>query len=105
MIFFAVAGIVVIAAVLVLLLSQKTRDEALGICNFAVEQSVSKQRNKQKILELLKITNELTNEKIKEELGVTDRSVVRYMDELEKAGKVAQQGTTGRSVTYRASGS
>lgn len=44
---------------------------------------------------------ELTNEKIKQELGVTDRSTVRYMEELEKTGKVTQIGTTGRSVTYR----
>ena len=37
----------------------------------------------------------------KEILGFSERSVVRYMEELEKAGKVEQVGETGRNVIYR----
>lgn len=97
--FLIVAGIIIFAVVFVLLLSRKAREETVGICNYALEQSVAKGKNKQKILELLG-KESLSNEQIREVLRISERSVVRYMDELEKEGKVKQTGTTGRSVRY-----
>lgn len=90
----------VLAGVLVFLLSKKTREEVVGICNFALEQSVHKQRNLDSILKLFEGKKELSNEEIRVSLKVSPRSVVRYMDELERQGKVKQVGTIGRGVAY-----
>lgn len=104
--------VILILIILILFLSQWARekarekvDQTIGICNFALEQSVSKQKNKQKILDLFEKEKELSNEQIRDSIQVSDRSVIRYMDELEKEGKVKQTGKTGRSVVYVLRGS
>ncbi len=76
-------------------------EEFTGICKVAVGIDVKKQENIEKILNLLKQRGDLSNFDIREALGFRDRSVVRYMDLLEREGKVEQVGTTGRGVTYR----
>jgi len=43
----------------------------------------------------------VTNNQISEHLGVSKRTVARYMNELEEGGKVIQVGETGRLVMYR----
>jgi Fic family protein len=43
---------------------------------------------------------QLTNAEIRKALGVSARTVVRYMDELEKAGLVVQTRKTGPLTTY-----
>ena len=43
---------------------------------------------------------ELTNTEIREALGVSSRTAVRYMDALEKAGLVRQTRQTGPMTTY-----
>jgi len=73
----------------------------VGICQVALEQTMRKQTNKQKALALLENGRELGNEEIRESLGVSRQSVARYMNELEKEGKVEQVGESGRGVTYR----
>ena len=52
------------------------------------------------IIDLFSDNSKLTNEKIRNELNVSERSVIRYMDELERQGKVKQAGATGRKVSY-----
>ncbi|MDP2637603.1 MAG: HTH domain-containing protein [Candidatus Levybacteria bacterium] len=96
-------GLVVLLTVLlsVFLFFKQAKKQAVGICNYTLDQSVRKNANLQKILELFASNKELTNESIRENLKVSNRSVVRYMDELEKQGKVKQIGNTGRSVTYK----
>lgn len=96
---------VLLIALLVFLFSKQAKEKIAGICNFALEQSVSKQKNKQKILNLFGKEKELSNEQIRDSIQVSDRSVVRYMDELEKEEKVKQTGKTGRSVVYVLRGS
>ena len=100
--------LVLIALVVLVYIRQRTRGgdsgiakKAAGIYSFALEQTVRKNANKEKIMELFKERPELTNADIREKLGVTERSVVRYMDELEKSGKVEQVGDSGRGVFYR----
>lgn len=73
----------------------------VGICQVALEQTMRKQTNKQKALALLGNGRELGNEEIRESLDVSRQSVARYMNELEKEGKVEQVGDSGRGVTYR----
>ncbi len=94
--------IILIAVIIVLfLLWMGAKRRGQGITNFTQEQAETKLKNKQKILDLFAVNPELTNEEIREALKISARSVVNYMDELEKEGKVTQAGRTGRGVVYR----
>ena len=57
--------------------------------------------NLDKIVAMFGDKAELGNDDVRDALGVSDRTAVRYMDELERQGKVEQVGQTGRGVTYR----
>jgi len=98
--FLLILIIFLLAAVLLILFSRKeTRGE--NIYSFVLDQTIRKNKNKAKILELFAAKTELTNADIREALGVSAASAVRYMDELEKENKVEQIGDTGRGVAYR----
>lgn len=102
---------------LVLAFSQKARESAGGICAVVLGQSARKQGNKEKILAILRERarsspspqsnsgqagqGELSNSDIREALGVSAKTAVNYLDELEREGKVEQVGNTGQSVKYR----
>jgi len=110
MIYFTIfiLGILIAAAVLILYARREAekhgtsaREEIVGICSTALEQTARKSANKEKILALLREKKELGNLEIRETLGVSRRSVVNYLDELEKEGKVEQVGVIGKSVVYR----
>jgi len=64
-------------------------------------QTKEKEQGKAKILEMFNSKESITNDDVEQALGTSDRSATRYLDELEKEGKVEQIGRTGRSVTYR----
>jgi predicted HTH transcriptional regulator len=94
--------------VLFLLLHRPTKErvvrvtsDAVGVCAVALERTSQKEKRKARVLELLQESGEMGNEDIRERLGVSARSVVNYMNELEAEGKVEQIGVTGRSVTYQ----
>lgn len=96
--------IVVVAvgfAVAVLFLGRKTREQVAGICAAAFDQTARKNANKEKITAFLREKGEASNEDIRKYLGVSRRSVVRYMDELEREDKAEQVGEIGHSVVYR----
>ena len=76
-------------------------EELVGICVSAIETASQKEVRKQRVLAMLQKKNGLSNADIRKALGVSSRSVVNYMDELEKEGKVEQIGKVGQSVTYR----
>jgi predicted HTH transcriptional regulator len=78
-----------------------TKEEFVGICKSAVETASQKEARKQKLLAFLKEKKELSNSDIRKALGVSSRTTVRYLDELEKEGKVEQVGKVGHAVTYR----
>ena len=78
-----------------------TGEEFVGICKSAVETASQKEGRKESALALLREHGKLSNAEIRKELGVASRTVVKYMDELEKEGKVEQVGIVGRAVTYR----
>ena len=63
-------------------------------------QSRKKSENKKKILESLKEKGRVVNNDVEKLLGVSDATATRYLDELEKEGKVRQIGTTGHAVYY-----
>ena len=97
---FVIASVVLVVG-FVLLVSKRARQEAAGICEVALGQTARKNANKERVLALLREKGELSNSDIREVLGVGRTSAVRYLDELEKEGKVEQIGEGGRGVVYR----
>lgn len=93
--------IIIGIAIVVILLTRKTREQVVGICVTALDQTVRKNTNKKKALEFIGARKEASNEDIREHLGISRRSAVRYLDELEREDKVEQMGDIGRGVTYR----
>ena len=94
--------VIVIVVLVALLASRRSRETVAGICMSALDQTVRKSSNKEKVIAFLKEAGgEAGNVEIRKYLGVTDRTVVNYMDELEREGRVEQAGNTGRGVTYR----
>lgn len=76
-------------------------EKLAGIYSVLQERISQKQSRKLKIIELLQKKKELSNSEIKKIIGVSRRSVINYLDELEEEGKVEQIGDVGRSVVYR----
>lgn len=77
------------------------REEVIGICTFALDQTVQKENKKAAILALFEEAEELSNTDIREMTGFSRASVVRYMNDLEEERKVMQIGDVGRGVAYR----
>lgn len=67
------------------------------------QRAEEKQKYLNQILASFSFDDEITNDRVERMLGVSNTSAERYLDELEKAGKLRQVGRTGRSVTYRRS--
>src|SRR3989344_3403690 len=66
------------------------------------EQTQKKTENKDKILRAMNSSPEgkITNNDIEKLLGISDATATRYLNELEKEGRVRQVGETGRAVYY-----
>ena len=90
-------GILVVA----IFVSRTGRKTVSKICDFAMAQTGKRSAKKKQILELLAKKGKLRNAEVRKALGVSDRSVVRYMDDLEREGKIEQVGDAGRYVVYR----
>ncbi|MBU4142612.1 hypothetical protein KJ590_01245, partial [Patescibacteria group bacterium] len=65
-------------------------------------QAAEKEENKLRIMDFFAGApgNKVVNDDIEKLLGVSDATVTRYLDELEKEGKIRQVGQTGRYVYY-----
>jgi len=63
-----------------------------------------KQERKEKILKYMgnpsNPSGQVTNNDVEKLVGVSDATAERYLDELEKEGKIRQVGKTGVSVYY-----
>ena len=49
---------------------------------------------------MFEIKSKITNDEVEKLLHVSDATATRYLDILEKEGKVKQDGKTGHSVFY-----
>lgn len=88
-----------------------TGEEFVGICKSAIETASRKESRKQKVLAMFVEKSasaqdsgeirEFSNAEIRKALGVSSRTAVRYLDELERDGKIEQVGKVGHAVTYR----
>ena len=67
---------------------------------FVRASSMKKEDNKKRVLEFLVSSGRITNDDVENMLKVSDATATRYLDELEKEGKITQQGQTGQGVFY-----
>lgn len=76
----------------------KQREENLKLAN---ETRQEKKREKiDKILTLFSEKTQITNDEAEKLLHVSDATTTRYLDELEKEGRIKQVGKTGKGVVY-----
>jgi len=59
-----------------------------------------KQGNEEKILKFIQENQKITNNDVEKLLEVSDATAERYLDKLEKEGKLNQVGATGQGVYY-----
>ncbi len=71
-----------------------------GNTSFISKQQEEKEENKRKTVELFNTKHQIANDDVENSLGVSDATATRYLDELEKEGKIRQVGKTGRYVSY-----
>ena len=90
-------GLIVGGAVGGLSVEFKGKEKKVGLIE---NQAREKKRGKEAILEILKTQSPLTNNQIEQLLGVSDATATRYLEELEKEGRVRQVGQTGSGVYY-----
>ena len=104
-----IIALVIIIVFFVLVISRReawkhgtgTGEEFVGICKSAIETALQKEARKQKALAMIQERDEVSNSEIRKALGVSSRTAVRYLDELEKERKVEQVGKIGHGVIYR----
>ena len=79
-------------------LKTKQREENLKLAN---ETRQEKKREKiDKILTLFSEKSQITNDEVEKLLHVSDATATRYLEQLEKEGKIKQVGKTGKGVMY-----
>lgn len=64
--------------------------------------TIQQRKNKklEKILNFLATNHKITNDEVEKLLHVSDATATRYLSQLEKEGKIKQNGTTGHAVFY-----
>ena len=67
---------------------------------FISGQMEKKSENKKKILTYLQEHGNIHNNDVEKLVGVSNATAERYLNELEKEGKLAQHGTIGQGVFY-----
>src|SRR3989344_2294511 len=71
---------------------------------FIVKQMGQKIENKQKILAFVQEHSKIQNNDVEKLAGVSNATAERYLDELEKEGKLTQHGEIGQGVFYTPKG-
>ena len=111
----AVAFIIAIAAITILIAdvwsveswggggehvnSAKKNSSTINTLNAA--RKSAKQGRIDKVLAEAQAKSGITNDEVQALLGVSDATAERYLEELEKARKIAQVGKSGRTVSYK----
>lgn len=72
----------------------------LAIKARAVIQS-RKRKKLEKIIEVVNAKGKITNDQVEKLLHVSDATATRYLAQLEKEGKLKQEGKTGKGVSYQ----
>ncbi len=90
-------------------LPQATTSVVVPVLNFARDLAVKaraviqgrKRKKLDKILEAVTKHGSITNDQVEKLLHVSDATATRYLTQLEKEGKLKQEGKTGKSVKYK----
>lgn len=69
-----------------------------AVGNTAKQERVRKKL--EKIVEFLNTNGKVTNDEVEKLLHVSDATATRYLEQLEKEGKIKQVGKTGQNVSY-----
>ncbi|MCR4263404.1 MAG: DUF977 family protein [Candidatus Roizmanbacteria bacterium] len=69
---------------------------------FIAEQTAKKTENKQKIISFVQANGKIQNNDVEKLAEVSNATAERYLDELEKEGKLIQHGVIGPGVFYTA---
>ena len=72
-----------------------------GLTEYNQRLQERKKKIKNQIFEMFEENEKITNSDIVKKLDISKTSTVRYLDELEKEGKVQQVGKAGRNVYYK----
>jgi len=67
---------------------------------FIAKQVEKKAENKQEILAFVRERGQVKNNDVEKLVGVSNATAERYLNELEKEGKLVQHGTIGPDVFY-----
>ena len=67
---------------------------------FIAKQMEQKAENKKKILTFIQTNGKIQNNDVEKLAGVSNATAERYLDELEKEGKLTQHGPIGQGVFY-----
>lgn len=67
---------------------------------FIAKQVEQKTANKEKILAFLQEHGKIQNNDVEKLVAVSNATAERYLDELEKEGKLIQHGSIGQGVYY-----
>ena len=67
---------------------------------FIAKQVEQKTHNKEKILAFVQEHGKIQNNDVEKLAGVSNATAERYLDELEKEGKLTQHGVIGQGVFY-----
>ena len=59
-----------------------------------------KRKKLEKIMGMFLKQKTITNDEVEKLLHVSDATATRYLEQLEKEGKIKQEGRTGKSVSY-----
>ena len=93
-----ILGLAVGGAAVGLIMKFKGRKKKIGLIE---KQRREKERDKEAILGILnEVESPLTNNLIEQYLSISDATATRYLEELEKEGRVRQVGQTGSGIYY-----
>lgn len=80
-------------------LKKEVQNFRLGVGEIT-EGEMEKEKRKEEVLKLFQEDDQISNKEVVEELKVSRTSAFRYLEELEKEGRIKQVGKTGRFVYY-----
>ena len=91
-----ILGVIVCGVIVKLLDSRLRGNDRL----FNPEQTEHKAQNLEKVMQIAREKGEIRNDDIQYALGVSDATATRYLEELEKEGKLVQIGEK-KATIYR----
>ena len=80
---------------------EREREMLGGFDEFNKRATQIKEEGKQEIINKLRKTNRINTGKVADLLEVSKVTAFRYLEELEKEGKIEQVGAFGRGVEYK----